>query len=134
MNAVYRPQISNITSITNDNPAVVTTGDVTFPGGIPTITPFINQYVSGTILRLVIPEGFGMSLPSQTQGNVLTGQITVIDDHTFSINVDTTLFQPFILPSPITLKDGSMLLAQNAQAVPFGEESSMLTAAVRNVL
>lgn len=134
MNAVYRPEVSNITSISNSNPAIVTTGDVTFPSGIPTITPFINQYVSGTILRLVIPEGFGMTLPSQTQGNVLTGQITVIDDHTFSINVDTTLFQPFILPSPITLKDGSMLLAQNAQAVPFGEESSILTAAVRNVL
>jgi hypothetical protein len=75
-----------------------------------------------------------MSLGTQTQGNMLTGEITVIDDHTFSIAVDTTLFQPFILPAPITLKDGSMLLAQNAEAVPFGEDNSMLTAAVFNVL
>jgi hypothetical protein len=75
-----------------------------------------------------------MSLPSQAQVNVLTGEITVIDDHTFSINIDTTLFQPFILPAPITLFDGSMLLAQNAQAVPFSEDPGMLTAAVQNVL
>lgn len=131
---VYTPQVCTITSITNSNPAIVTTGDITFSGGMPVITPFINQYVSGTIIRLVIPLGFGMSLPSQTQGNVLTGQITVIDDSTFSINVDTTQFQTFTLPAPITLKDGTQLLAQNAEAVPFGEENGMLTAAVRNVL
>ena len=131
---VYQPQSCNITSISNANPAIVTTGDVTYPGGVQTITPFVNGYLSGTIIRLVIPLGFGMSLPSQTQGNVLTGEITVIDDHTFSMNVDTTLFQPFILPSPITLMDGTQLLAQNAEAVPFAEDPYMLTAAVRNVL
>ena len=131
---VYAPQVCNITSVSNANPAVVTTGDVTYPGGIATITPFVNEYLSGTIIRLVIPPGFGMSLPSQAQVNVLTGEITVIDDHTFSINIDTPLFQPFILPAPITLFDGSMLLAQNAQAVPFSEDPGMLTAAVQNVL
>lgn len=129
---VYAPQVCNITSVTNSNPAIVTTGDFSFPG--PIITPFINGYLSGTIIRLVFPPGFGMTLPSQTQGNVLTGEITVIDDHTFSINIDTTLFQTFILPAPITLFDGSQLLAQNAEAVPFAEDPDMLTAAVQNVL
>ena len=62
---VYQPAMRTITSITNAYPAVVTTGDISYPGGVTTITPFVNQYVDGMIVRLLIPWSYGMNLADQ---------------------------------------------------------------------
>lgn len=107
---VYQPAMRIITGITNANPAVVTTS-------------FNNQYITGTIVRIDIPPGFGMQ-----QINGMFGTITVLSPTTFSINIDTTLFDVFSTPSNITQQ------AQQAQSVPIGEVTSMLTAAVQNAL
>jgi hypothetical protein len=108
----YAPMMRAITAITNANPAVVTT--ITNPVSTS------NGYISGMICRLYIPQGFGMQ-----QANQLLGTITVIDGLNFSINIDTTTFDPFVVPNPHF---------QQASVVNVGEVSSQLSAALFNTL
>lgn len=107
---VYQPAMRIIESITNAFPAVVT-------------TTFNHQYRTGTILRLVIPLGYGMA-----QANQLTGEIIVLTTTTFAISIDTTTFDPFT--SPTVFPD----TFQYPQSVPVGENNDILTAATQNVL
>jgi hypothetical protein len=107
---VYQPSMRIIANITNAPLASVT-------------TTFNHQYLTGTIVRLVIPLGFGM-----VQANQLFGEIVVTGPTTFTIGIDTTTFGVF--SAPTTFPENT----QFAQAVPFGENNSILTAAVQNVL
>lgn len=104
---VFKPAMRIITAITNANPAVVTTS-------------FDHNYIDGIILRLDIPKGFGMM-----QADQLFGSIEVLTSDTFSIDIDTSLFDAFVIPAGNT---------QYAQAVPIAELNDMLAAAVKNVL
>lgn len=106
-NPPYQPAMREITAITNDFPASVTTS-------------FAHQYFSGTILRLYVPIEYGM-----VQANHLQGTITVTSATQFTIDIDTRLFDPFVVPgAPLQL----------AQSVPFGEENDLLLAATQNIL
>lgn len=108
---IFQPAMRLIAAISQSNPATVT-------------TTFANQYVSGTIVRLVIPEADGM----QELANTIW-PITVTGTTTFTIPVDTTTFSAFAIPgSPPFHVDTC------AQVVPIGEINSTLDAAVRNVL
>ena len=105
---VYAPAMRAILSISNAFPAVVVT---TLDG----TTPAVNGYISGTIVRLDIPPGFGM-----TQVNQMFGTISVINTTSFSIDIDTTKFDPYVVP---------MNAQQFGQCVPIGEVNELLTAA-----
>lgn len=107
---VFQPAMRIISNITNDKQAVVT-------------TTFNHQYITGMIVRLIVPQGYGM-----VQANQLFGAITVTGDTTFSICIDTTYFSPFT--TPMTSPENE----QFPQSVPFGEVSSTLLASYRNVL
>ena len=107
----FQPAMRLITAITQANPAVITTS-------------FANNYVSGTIVRLDIPIADGMQ-----QVNGLTGTITVLSPTTFSINIDTTLFDPFSIP--VAPAPSTQICAL---VVPIGESNGQLNAAVQNVL
>lgn len=107
---VYQPAMRVIIAITNAAIAQVTTS-------IP------HQYISGTIVRIDVPKGFGM-----VQINQQFGPITVTGDTTFTIPINTQQYDAFILPSRIPES------YNNAQAVPIGELNGQLTAAVQNVL
>jgi hypothetical protein len=104
---MFQPSMRIIAAISNSFPAVVT-------------TTFNNQYLSGTIVRLYVPFGFGM-----VQANGLQGTIAVINPTQFSINIDTTFFDPFTIPIGAN---------QEAQVVPIAEQNNILTAAVQNAL
>ncbi len=104
---VFQPAMRIITNITNDFPATVTTS-------------FAHQYTTGLIIRLILPPGFGMS-----QANQLSSDITVTSETTFTINIDTTDFQPFV---PFSFQ------SQLPQAVPTGEVNSTVYLAYKNVL
>lgn len=67
-----------ISSITNANPAVIT-------------TTTNHQYIDGMIMRVNVPKGFGMQQVNQKQG-----EITRLSDTTFSIDIDTTQMDPFL--------------------------------------
>lgn len=106
----FQPANRIITSITNGKPAIVTTS-------IP------HDYLSGEIVRLKIPQGFGM-----TQANNLTGEIAVTGETTFEISIDTNFFDVFSPPSPLPTAYTC------AQVIPVGEVTKTLAGATKNVL
>lgn len=108
-NPVYRPQVMEIIDISQANPCEVTT---TFP----------HNYLTGTIVRLWIPYTAGIQqLAGGEQWEIIvTGAIT------FTIPVDSTFFDPFILPQ-VNSPD------QPAQVFPVGENTFMLTMASTNI-
>jgi len=117
VNPVFQRAMRTILSITQTNPIVVTT---TFDG----TNPGPNQYQTGLIARLIIPSGFGM-----VQVNQALAPITVIDASSFSMPIDGTSFDPFVIPP---LEPGHN--ATVAQVVPVGEINEILTEATQNVL
>ncbi len=108
---IFKPAMRLIASITQSNPAVVT-------------TTFDHGYVSGTIVRLDIPVADGMQ-----QANQFYGPILVTGNTTFTLPLDSTHFNAFSVPvSP------SPHVNTCAMVVPIGENNEILTAAVQNVL
>ena len=99
----FQPALRLIQSISQARTALIT-------------TTFNHQYKTGTIVRLDIPKADGMQ-----QADQFVGDIIVTAPTTFTMNIDTTNFDPFIA-------------AGSAQVIPIGEVSSMLTAATQNVL
>lgn len=114
---MFQRAMRNILSITQAEQALVTTTlDGTNPGD--------HQYESGLIVRLNIPLGFGM-----VQANQLSGPITVINSTQFTIPIDTTGFDPFVVPAYNPGHFGTP-----ATVVPIGQINEMLTQATQNVL
>ena len=100
----FIPLASEITGISNTNPAVVTTATS-------------NGYMSGLEVRIVLPGNFGI--------NILNGQqfyITVLTPTTFSIPFDATNTDAFAVGSNLT----------PAQCIPIGEVAESLSQAVQN--
>lgn len=114
---VFQRAMRNILSITQAENALVTT---TFDG----VNPGNHNYSTGLIARLYVPNGFGM-----TQANRLQGIVTKVNDTQFTITIDTTTFDAFVVPS---YQPGAF--GTPAQVVPVGEISSILTQATQNVL
>lgn len=108
----YLPAMRIIANITNGKPAIVTTS-------------FSNSYISGEIVRIVMPFVHGYSTWGMQQINNQTGTIEVIDDTNFYIDIDTTVYEPFV-----SFTAGP----QRPCVVPIGEINSMLEAATKNVL
>lgn len=108
---IFQPAMRLIASITNANPATVT-------------TTFAHQYESGLIVRLDLPPAVGMQ-----QANGSVGTIEVIDDTSFFIDIDTTLFDLFTIPPSPGPFDNTC-----AQVVPIGEVNEQLDQATRNIL
>jgi hypothetical protein len=113
----FQRAMRNILSITQDVNALVTT---TFDG----VNPGNHQYSTGLTIRLYVPNGFGM-----VQINQVESPITVINDTQFTVSVDTTNFDPFVIPP---FEPGSF--GTPAQVVPVGEVNNLLTEATQNVL
>lgn len=102
----FVPVVRYITDITQALIAVVTTSEA-------------HEYVSGTIVRLYIPLAYGMQ-----QINHKKGAISVIDATSFYFPLDTLLYDPFVVP---------VSAVQQAQCVPIGEITSIVTAAKDNI-
>jgi hypothetical protein len=113
----FQRAMRNILSITQAQRALVTT---TFDG----INPGDHQYSTGLIVRLYVPHYFGMPLL-----NRVDVPITVVNSSQFTIPIDTTNMDPFIVP---TYQPGA--LGTPAQVVPVGEVNDILTMATQNVL
>lgn len=88
-NPVFQRAMRIISNITNAHPAVIT-------------TTFDHQYLTGMIVRLMIPKGYGMA-----QANQLYAPIVVTGDTTFTIDIDTTYFDQFITSQVLDTTDGS---------------------------
>lgn len=121
-----------IVAITNDTNALITTD-------IP------HQYVTGQIVRIVIPQDFGGVNNATTQMNQyafgmmqingLLGTIqTIPTTTTFTLDINTTIFDVFVLPPPIVFAVGPPAYLSYAQVIPVGEINSQFNAATQNVL
>lgn len=113
----FQRAMRNILSITQDENALVTT---TFDG----VNPGNHNYSTGLIARLYVPDGFGM-----VQANQLEAIVTKVNDTQFTIAIDTTTFDPFVVPA---YQPGAF--GTPAQVVPVGEINNILTQATQNVL
>lgn len=115
-NPIFQPARRLIASITNANPAVVTT---TFP----------HQYKDGTIVRLDIPPADGMQ-----QANEMTGTIVVLSPTTFAIDIDTTNFEPFAIPSSPapTIQVCAFVVPVGTGNVPINEQLKIATVNILN--
>lgn len=99
-----------ISSITNANPAVIT-------------TTTNHQYITGMIVRLNIPKGFGMQ-----QANQLYAPITVTGNTTFSIDIDTTQMDKFLslIFLGFTNSSGDISGTISTNVVPFDVGQSFI--------
>ena len=116
-NPTFQRAMRNILSITQSRQALITT---TFDG----INPGDHQYSTGLIVRIYIPYGFGMTLLNEVEA-----PITVVNSSQFTIPVDTTGFDSFVVPN---YQPGNF--GTPAQVVPIGEVNDILTMATQNVL
>lgn len=114
----FLPAMRIITNITNGNPALVTTS-------------FANDYITGEIVRIVMPYQDGYYPWGMQQINNQTGTISIVNSTQFYIDIDTTYYEPFVVPEEDVT---DRFTTQLPQVVPIGEVNSILTAATRNVL
>lgn len=118
-NPEFKPAAKLISAITNDVKASVTTTSD-------------HEYLSGTIIRFVIPQACGM-----TELDKMVGTIEVTGSNTFLVDIDTSSFDVFAVPLD-NLVDPVNGISPHyntcAMVVPIGESSDMLNAAVRNIL
>lgn len=103
-----------ITAITNSFPMIVTCS-------VNPVTAAFT-YIVGQLVKLYIPITYGMY-----QANNLIGQITNVNGLSLSLDIDSTMFDPFVVPvdsseSPASLSPyGSRNLSFNnfTNQVPF---------------
>jgi len=106
----FKPAMRIIASITNAYPAVIT-------------TTFNHNYEAGMIVRIIIPQGFGMQ-----EANQAYGPINVTGATTFTMDLDTSLMDPYATPASYPLN------YQYGQVVPVGEINELIKYATYNVL
>lgn len=114
---IYQRAQRDILTISQGNPTTITTtynGDDAQP----------HNYLTGLIVRLFIPLGFGIK-----QLNGFLGPITVISETEFTVNVDSTQFDPFQVPDVQPGFNGTP-----PQVIPVGEVGQTIAQATVNVL
>jgi hypothetical protein len=100
-NFPWRPDIAIITAITNAFPAIITTAQ---PHG----------YSSGFNVRVVFPFPYALYF-GMDQINEQIGTIQVLSPTTFSISIDTTNYDPFIIGTTL----------QSPQVIPIGQYTNI---------
>jgi hypothetical protein len=108
---VFGPAMRIISAITNSAFALVTTS-------------FAHGYPNGTIVRFYIPPALGM-----VQLDQMTSPIVVQSPTTFTITINTTLFDAFVIPVGLSSKINICGLC-----VPIGSKNDTLAPAEINLL
>jgi hypothetical protein len=103
----YRPAMRIINAITRAATAQITTS-------------FAHNYIDGLIVRILVPDRWGMR-----QINNQTGVVTVVDATNFTIPINSSNYDALAAPATPYLCP---------QVVPIGELTSQLTGALQNVL
>lgn len=103
-----------IIAITRSNPMTITVQ-------IENPTTQANTYIVGMAVRLFVPYTYGMF-----QAHYLIGTIKAINGNTWTLNIDSSQFDPFVIPAsgeqPATIApNGSINLEYNNDTgkVPF---------------
>ncbi len=110
-NPTFQPAMRVIASITQANPAVVT-------------TTFDHNYQTGEVVRIVIARGNGMQQIDKIKRN-----ITVTGNTTFTFPIDSRTFDTYVVPPT---QPGQFFT--QSQVLPVGEVNNSVRLAPRNVL
>lgn len=105
------PMFLRIVAITQSKPAIIT-----ITGQIPD-----NIYIVGQMVYLSIPFTYGMF-----QANGLSVQLIGINVNQFTVNLDSTQFDPFVVPTPSHFTEAPATLSPagsrntfNVTSLPF---------------
>lgn len=104
ISSFFVPNRQSVSSITNANPAVVTTTQA-------------HGYANGLLIRFFFPLDVGMN---QLRNQVY--EITVLNNTSFSIPVDSTNFDPYLAVGTV----------QVAQVIPVAENANSISQATDN--
>ena len=105
---VQIPSSLELTAITRSLPMVVTVA-------VQNSTTEANTYIVGQAIRLFVPVTYGMY-----QANNLVGTIMSINGSQFTLNLNSTQFDPFVIPSGVTKE-------QPATISPYGTRNYQYT-------
>ena len=109
------PSALEITAISQSLPMTITVQ-------VDNAASQVNTYIVGMAVKLFVPYNFGMF-----QANNLVGTITAISGSVFTLNLDSSQFDPFVIPAtgeqPATIAPNGSRNYQftngSNQAVPF---------------
>ena len=111
------PMFLLISNITQAKPAVITVA-----GQIPQ-----NVYIPGQLIYLSIPSDYGMF-----QANTLTVEILFVNGANFTVSLDSTQFDPFVIPAagfmnprPASLSPAGSRNIYNFTTLPFHSLNGM---------
>lgn len=110
-NPIFQPAMRIVSAITNSFPVTIT-------------TTFNHQYQTGYIVRIDMPLNYGME-----QLNQQYSPITVTSPTTFTMQIDTTFYTPFVVPPT---NPGHNYTPP--QSVPIGNINSSIYLATKNIL
>lgn len=77
-----------------------------------------NTYIVGMAVRLVVPKTYGMY-----QANNLVGTIMVISGSDFTLNLDSSQFDPFIIPSGVTIEQPATIAPAGSRNYEYNNNS-----------
>lgn len=93
---VQIPSSLQLTAITQSSPMVITVD-------VANSTTEANTYIVGMAVKLNIPQTYGM-----WQANNRVGTITAINGMEFTLNIDSSQFDPFVVPSGNVLQPATI--------------------------
>ncbi len=91
-----------------------------FPMVITIVNSIYNTYVVNQLICLTVPSSYGMF-----QANELTGKIVAISSTSFSVDIDSRGFDPFVIPIaanvsiPASLAPAGCKNLYNVEGEPF---------------
>lgn len=110
---VQIPSSLEITAISQSLPMVITVA-------IQNSTTEANTYIVGQAVRLFVPRTYGMY-----QADNLVGTITSISNNQFTLNLDSTQFDPFVIPSPINTEQPATISPNGSRNYQYTNGSSL---------
>lgn len=79
-----------------------------------------NTYIPGMLVRFTVPSSYGMY-----QLNGLTGKILSVIGLVFTINIDSTQFDPFVVPA-ITAQQPASMAPAGSSNLQFSNDTAQV--------
>lgn len=78
-----------------------------------------NTYIVGMAVRLMVPQTYGMY-----QANNLIGTITAINGLNFTLNLDSSLFDAFVVPSGVTVEQPATIAPNGSRNLQYNNQTN----------
>lgn len=108
------PSSLEITAISQSLPMVITVA-------IQNTTTEVNTYIVGQAVRLFIPYTYGM-----WQANNLVGTITETNGSQFTLNIDSSQFDPFVVPIGVKVEQPATISPNGSRNYQYTNGSSLV--------